>query len=75
MNVVVDTNTQNILILPPICLQVVVIARISSAVYWTVSIASVSDATPPPTIILITEMCNKEEAWQEHIETYNPLRP
>ena len=41
------------LCLPPICWHVVVIARISSAVNWTVSMASVGDATPPPHMILI----------------------
>ena len=41
------------LCLPPICWHVVVIAHISSAVNWTVSMASVGDATPPPHIILM----------------------
>ncbi len=43
----------HLLYLLPVCLQVVVIAWISSAVNWTVSIASVGEATPPPHMILM----------------------
>ena len=51
---VLDNNAgSRPLCLLPICLQVVVIARISSAVNWTVSIASVGEATPPPHMIFM----------------------